>query len=65
MFYYLYKQDIERLAAIGIPYLCFSIPWTQGVPFGVAGSEVNPSPASQIRNTNSRQQSEKSGISHS
>lgn len=41
MFYFLYKQDIERLAAIGIPYLCFSIPWTCVVPFGVAGSPVN------------------------
>ena len=41
MFYYLYKQDIERLAAIGIPYLCFSIPWTRVVPFGIAGSPVN------------------------
>jgi beta-glucosidase/6-phospho-beta-glucosidase/beta-galactosidase len=41
MFYYLYRQDIERLAAIGIPYLCFSIPWTRVVPFGVAGSPVN------------------------
>ena len=41
MFYYVYKQDIERLAAIGIPYLCFSIPWTRVVPFGTAGSPVN------------------------
>ncbi|KIJ35890.1 glycoside hydrolase family 1 protein [Sphaerobolus stellatus SS14] len=41
MFYYLYKQDILRLAEIGIPYLCFSIPWTRVVPFGVAGSPVN------------------------
>lgn len=41
MFYYLYKQDIERLAAIGIPYIEFSIPWTRVVPFGVAGSPVN------------------------
>lgn len=41
MFYYLYKQDIKRLAAIGIPNLCFSIPWTRVVPFGVAGSPVN------------------------
>jgi beta-glucosidase/6-phospho-beta-glucosidase/beta-galactosidase len=41
MFYYLYKQDIERLAAIGIPYLCFSIPWTRVVPFGVASSPIN------------------------
>jgi beta-glucosidase/6-phospho-beta-glucosidase/beta-galactosidase len=41
MFYYMYKQDIERLAEIGIPYLCFSIPWTRVIPFGVAGSPVN------------------------
>jgi beta-glucosidase/6-phospho-beta-glucosidase/beta-galactosidase len=41
MFYYLYKQDIERLAAIGIPYLCFSISWSRVVPFGTAGSPVN------------------------
>ena len=41
MFYYLYQQDIERLAAIGIPYLCFSIPWTRVVPFGVSGSPIN------------------------
>ena len=41
MFYYLYKQDIMRLAAIGIPYLSFSIPWTRIIPFGVADSPVN------------------------
>ncbi|KAK3935345.1 beta-glucosidase [Diplogelasinospora grovesii] len=41
MFYYLYKQDVERLAAVGIPYFCFSIPWTRIVPFGVAGSPIN------------------------
>ena len=41
MFYYLYKQDIERLSALGIPYLCFSIPWSRVVPFGTAGSPVN------------------------
>ncbi|RJE25237.1 beta-glucosidase [Aspergillus sclerotialis] len=41
MFYYMYKQDIERLAAIGIPYFSFSIPWTRIVPFAVAGSPVN------------------------
>ncbi|KAH8822066.1 beta-glucosidase [Xylogone sp. PMI_703] len=41
MFYYIYKQDIKRLAALGIPNLCFSIPWTRVVPFGVAGSPIN------------------------
>lgn len=41
MFYFLYKQDIERLAAIGIPYFSFSIPWTRVVPFGGAGSPIN------------------------
>ena len=41
MFYYTYKQDVERLAAIGMPYLCFSIPWTRVVPFGVKDSPVN------------------------
>ena len=39
--YYLYKQDIARLAAIGIPYYHFSIAWTRIVPFGVANSPVN------------------------
>ena len=39
--YYLYKQDIARLAAIGIPYYHFSISWTRIVPFGVANSPVN------------------------
>lgn len=41
MFYFLYKQDIERLAALGIPYFSFSIPWTRIVPFGVKDSPVN------------------------
>jgi beta-glucosidase/6-phospho-beta-glucosidase/beta-galactosidase len=41
MFHYLYKQDIEQLAAIGITYLCFSIPWTRVVPFDIAGSPIN------------------------
>ncbi|XRM47531.1 hypothetical protein ABZX51_010502 [Aspergillus tubingensis] len=39
--YYMYKQDIARLAAIGIPYLSFSISWSRIVPFGVAGSPIN------------------------
>lgn len=41
MNYFLYKQDIARLAAIGIPYYSFSIAWSRVVPFGVAGSPVN------------------------
>jgi beta-glucosidase/6-phospho-beta-glucosidase/beta-galactosidase len=41
MNYYLYKQDIARLAAIGVPYYSFSISWSRIVPFGVAGSPVN------------------------
>jgi beta-glucosidase/6-phospho-beta-glucosidase/beta-galactosidase len=41
MSYYMYKQDIARLAAIGIPYFSFSIAWTRIVPFGVAGSPIN------------------------
>lgn len=39
--YYLYKQDIERLAAIGVKYYSFSIPWTRILPFAVPGSPVN------------------------
>ena len=39
--YYLYKQDIARLAAIGIPYYSFSISWTRIVPFGDVGSPIN------------------------
>lgn len=41
MNYYLYKQDIARLAAIGIPFYSFSISWSRVVPFGTAGSPVN------------------------
>lgn len=41
MNYYLYKQDIARLAALGIPYYSFSISWTRIVPFGEAGSPIN------------------------
>ncbi|KAL7921901.1 glycoside hydrolase family 1 protein [Trichoderma austrokoningii] len=39
--YYLYKQDIERLAAIGVKYYSFSILWTRILPFAVPGSPVN------------------------
>lgn len=41
MNYFLYKQDIARLAAIGMPYYSFSISWTRIVPFGVADSPIN------------------------
>lgn len=39
--YLLYKQDIARIAAIGIPYYSFSISWTRIVPFGNVGSPIN------------------------
>lgn len=39
--YYLYKQDIERLASTGIKYYSFSIAWTRIVPFALAGTPVN------------------------
>lgn len=39
--YYLYKQDIQRLAAMGVKYYSFSIPWTRILPFVVPGSPVN------------------------
>jgi hypothetical protein len=39
--YFLYKQDIARLAAIGIPYYSFSISWSRVVPFGAPGSPLN------------------------
>ncbi|KAH8433881.1 uncharacterized protein LDX57_011517 [Aspergillus melleus] len=41
MHYFLYKQDIARLAAIGVPYYSFSISWSRILPFGVAGSPIN------------------------
>ncbi|MCJ1314657.1 hypothetical protein MMC25_008339 [Agyrium rufum] len=41
LFYYLYKEDMKRLGAIGLPYFSFSIPWTRIVSFGVQGSPVN------------------------
>ncbi|KAI1870300.1 uncharacterized protein JN550_005228 [Neoarthrinium moseri] len=41
MSYFLYKQDIARLAALGIPNYSFSISWSRVVPFGTAGSPVN------------------------
>lgn len=41
MNYFLYKQDIVRLAAIGIPYYSFSIEWSRVVPFYYAGTPAN------------------------
>jgi beta-glucosidase/6-phospho-beta-glucosidase/beta-galactosidase len=39
--YWLYKQDIERIAAMGVKYYRFSIPWTRILPFVVEGSPIN------------------------
>jgi beta-glucosidase/6-phospho-beta-glucosidase/beta-galactosidase len=39
--YYLYKQDIERIASMGIKYYRFSIPWTRILPFVLPGTPVN------------------------
>lgn len=39
--YYLYKQDIERLAAQGVEYYSFSIAWTRILPFAFPGTPVN------------------------
>lgn len=39
--YYLYKQDIERLAAIGMKHYSFSISWTRVLPFALPGTPVN------------------------
>ncbi|KAJ5767803.1 hypothetical protein N7533_000386 [Penicillium manginii] len=39
--YYLYKQDIQRLAAMGVEYYSFTIPWTRILPFVHAGTPVN------------------------
>lgn len=41
MHYLLYRRDIARLAAIGVPHYSLTIPWTRVVPFGRAGSPVN------------------------
>jgi beta-glucosidase/6-phospho-beta-glucosidase/beta-galactosidase len=39
--YYLYKQDIERLASMGVKYYSFSIPWSRILPFAIEGSPIN------------------------
>ncbi|EME85792.1 glycoside hydrolase family 1 protein [Pseudocercospora fijiensis CIRAD86] len=39
--YYLYKQDIERIASMGIKYYRFSIPWARILPFVLPDTPVN------------------------
>lgn len=39
--YFLYKQDIERLAAMGVEYYSFTIPWTRILPFALPGTPIN------------------------
>ncbi|CZT21588.1 related to beta-glucosidase [Ramularia collo-cygni] len=39
--YYLYKQDIERMASMGLKTYSFSIPWTRILPFALPGTPVN------------------------
>ncbi len=39
--YYLYKQDIVRIAAMGIKYYSFSIPWSRILPFVLEGTPIN------------------------
>uniref|UniRef100_A0A060T4D0 ARAD1B02354p n=1 Tax=Blastobotrys adeninivorans TaxID=409370 RepID=A0A060T4D0_BLAAD len=39
--YYLYKQDIARLAAMGVKYYSFTIPWSRILPFVLPGTPVN------------------------
>ncbi|KAF8852751.1 glycoside hydrolase family 1 protein [Acephala macrosclerotiorum] len=39
--YFLYKQDIARLVAVGVKTYAFSISWSRILPFGVLGSPVN------------------------
>jgi beta-glucosidase/6-phospho-beta-glucosidase/beta-galactosidase len=39
--YYYYKQDIERVAAMGVEHFSFSISWTRILPFALPGTPVN------------------------
>ncbi|ODV76840.1 glycoside hydrolase family 1 protein [Suhomyces tanzawaensis NRRL Y-17324] len=39
--YYLYKQDIARIAAMGVKYYSFNIPWSRILPFSMPGTPVN------------------------
>ena len=39
--YYYYKQDIERIAAMGVREYAFTIAWTRILPFALPGTPVN------------------------
>jgi hypothetical protein len=39
--YYYYKQEIERLASMGVKYYSFSIAWSRILPFALPGTPVN------------------------
>ncbi|KAJ7779243.1 glycoside hydrolase family 1 protein, partial [Mycena metata] len=39
--YYLYKEDVVRVASLGVNAHSFSISWARILPFGVANSPVN------------------------
>ncbi|THU93327.1 glycoside hydrolase [Dendrothele bispora CBS 962.96] len=39
--YYLYKEDVARVAALGVKAHSFSISWARILPFGTADSPVN------------------------
>lgn len=39
--YYYYKQDIERLAAMGVKRFAFSLAWSRILPFALPGTPVN------------------------
>lgn len=39
--YYLYKQDIVRVASMGVRYYSFSVAWTRILPFALPGTPVN------------------------
>ncbi|KAI0471202.1 glycoside hydrolase [Xylaria cf. heliscus] len=39
--YFLYKQDVQRLASMGVKYYSFSISWTRILPFALPGTPVN------------------------
>jgi beta-glucosidase/6-phospho-beta-glucosidase/beta-galactosidase len=39
--YFMYKQDILRLASMGVEYYSFSISWTRILPFVFSGTPVN------------------------
>lgn len=39
--YYNYKQDINRVAAMGVKYFAFSIAWTRILPFALPGTPIN------------------------